>query len=114
MRRYVATALLFLNAAATPVRADTVYEFVSQCQEADLGDCFNRIGERLDQIKSKQNGNAYCLPRAWGATMFESMSYPVSVLEYVRLGLSAARFGQADWETNVVMGRILGEIYPCG
>ena len=53
-------------AGAQPARAETVYEFAVQCHENDLGPCYDRIRERLDQVKAKENGRSFCLPRAWG------------------------------------------------
>lgn len=110
-RAFVIFALILVSSGSA--RAETVYEFASKCHENQLSACFNRIEERLDAIKAAKNGHAYCLPRAWGSTMFESVSYPVSVLEYVRLGMASASFGKSSLPADDVMSSILGEIYPC-
>lgn len=110
-RRAILLALAVLSPA--DARAETVYEFISQCREEKLGDCFNQIESHLDRIRLVEQGRAFCLPRVWGPTMADSSSYPVSVLEYVRLGLSAARFGSSARPADDVMGEVLGRIYPC-
>jgi hypothetical protein len=46
--------------------------------------------------------------------MAQSSSVPVSVLEHVRLGLSAARFGHSGSEVDDVIVKIMGGIYRCG
>lgn len=116
MQRAMRRAILltfFLLSSAAQVRAETVYEFVAQCREEKLGDCFNEIESHLDRIRLVEQGRAFCLPRVWGPAMADSSSYPVSVLEYVRLGLSAARFGSSARPADDVMGEVLGRIYPC-
>jgi hypothetical protein len=45
--------------------------------------------------------------------MVDSAGYPVSVLEYVRLGMAAAKFGKSTQPADDVMGSIVAEIYPC-
>lgn len=110
MRSAVVFALLLL---APPARSETVLEFVGGCRESELGPCFERIRSELDRLKSSQQGRAFCLPRAWGATMFESTSYPVSVLEHIRLGMSAARFGDAGRSADDMMVQIVATVYPC-
>jgi hypothetical protein len=70
------------------------------------------LRERLDRVKAKQNGRTFCLPRAWDMPEYIS-GYPVSVLEHVRLSLSAARFGKAEQPVDEAIGDILKAIYPC-
>lgn len=108
----VLLAVACLLSVSAHARAETVYEFVAHCRGEKLGDCFNRIEERIDRIRTADRSPAFCLPRAWGAVWGETSSYPVSVLEYVRLGLSAARFGSSGRPADDVMGEVLGRIYP--
>lgn len=99
--------------ATVPVRAETVYEFTLACREDELAKCFDKIEERMIALKAAGPGRRICLPRAFGATMFESLEVPVSVLEHVRLGLSAARFGQTRADVDDVIRQIVSGIYPC-
>jgi hypothetical protein len=93
--------------------AETVYEFVSYCRSEPLGHCFNLIEKRIDRLRVTEQGRAFCLPRVWGTTSVTSESYPVSVLEHVRLALSAARFGEAERPVEEQMKSIIAEVYPC-
>ncbi len=111
--RPVATMLAFGISMAGPAHAETVYEFVSLCKAETLSGCFNLIEKRLDRLRVAEQGRAFCLPRVWGATMVTSESYPVSVLEHVRLALSAARFGKAERSVEKEMTTIIAEVYPC-
>lgn len=111
MRQAVIAALFIL--APTVARAESVYEFVVQCREDQLTRCFNLIEERLDGLKASEDGRAFCLPKAWGSSLFHNVGYPVSVLEHVRLRMSASRFGGAERPADIVLGEILGGIYPC-
>lgn len=95
-----------------PARAETVYEFVSACRQQQLAVCFDRIDRRLMRLNSGTQ-RRICLPRAFGAVLTESVGVPVSVLEHVRLALSAAQFGDAGTEVDDVMVRIVGGLYPC-
>lgn len=106
--------LIALIVAAVPVtaRAEPVYDFVSNCREEQLADCFHQIEQRLNRLNSGSNRRV-CLPRAFGATMFESVGIPVSVLEHVRLALSAARFGKSQHDVDTVISEIVAGIYPC-
>jgi hypothetical protein len=97
---------------ALPARADDVYEFVKQCRDEKLGDCFDRIGTRLSDLNAGPNWRI-CLPRRFGGTLIESGVIPVSLLEHVRLKLSAARFGDAGSDADDVIVRIVNGIYPC-
>jgi hypothetical protein len=74
---------------ARPARAEPVYEFVKDCRDEALGHCFNRIATRLSDLNAGGN-RRICLPRTFGGTMVESGVIPVSLLEHVRLKLSAA------------------------
>ncbi|MEI9901424.1 MAG: hypothetical protein WDN31_16255 [Hyphomicrobium sp.] len=94
-----------------PACAEAVYEFVTHCRQESLGDCFGLISERLDLL----NGDAdrrICLPRSFGGAIVDS-SVPVSLLEHVRVKLSAARFGHAGSDVNDMIARIINDIYPC-
>ena len=97
---------------ARPAHADDVYEFVKLCHDEKLGQCFHRIGTRLSALNTGPN-RRICLPRTFGGTMVESGVIPVSLLEHVRLKLSAARFGDAGSDVDAVIARIVNGIYPC-
>lgn len=112
MRQAILAALVLFRLTSL-ARAQTVYEFVSTCRADDLGACFTQIEDHLDRLKTVEQGLSFCLPRAWGATMYESVGYPVSVLDHVRLGLSAARFGNAGRPADDVIKDIIGKVYPC-
>ena len=99
--------------APRPSQAEPVYDFVVNCRAQSLGMCFHIISERLSHLRSTDPDQRICLPRFFGATMVDSGVIPVSVLEYVRLRLSAARFGHASADVEVVMASIVGSIYPC-
>jgi hypothetical protein len=108
-------ALLTAVCVLLPCRsasAETVYEFVEVCKEEKLGDCFFRIQERLTRLNAEGHRRV-CLPRTFGSTMVLDASVPVSVLDHVRLGLSAARFGSAEDDVDQVISKIVGTIYPC-
>jgi hypothetical protein len=102
-------------AAATraPAQAATVYDFVIGCREERQMECLKAIEERIVRLRETENERSFCLPRAFGATMFQSLHIPISLLDYVRLGLSAARFGKAKREVDDVIREILAGIYPC-
>jgi hypothetical protein len=97
---------------ARPAHAEAVYEFVKHCRDEKLGHCFNRIATRLSDLDTGAN-RRICLPRSFGGTMVESGVIPVSLLEHVRLKLSAARFGDAGSDVDAVIARIVNGIYPC-
>jgi hypothetical protein len=97
---------------ARPAHAEAVYEFVKHCRDEKLGHCFNRIATRLSDLNTGTN-RRICLPRTFGGTMVESGVIPVSLLEHVRLQLSAARFGDAGSDVDAVIARIINGIYPC-
>lgn len=106
-------AVIMAIAEPHPLRAETVYEFAVNCHEDELAQCFDRIRERLDRVKAKQQGHAFCLPRAWGMPEYLGNGYPVSILEHIRLSLSAARFGKAEEPVDDAISDILKRIYPC-
>ena len=93
--------------------AETVYEFATACHEDQLNTCFNLIRDRLDRLKAKEQGRAFCLPRAWGTPGYITSGYSISVLEHIRLSVSAARFGKAEEPVDIAMRDILKAIYPC-
>lgn len=95
-----------------PVRAEAVYEFVAHCRQERLGDCFDSIRSRLDSLNAG-TARRICLPRAFGGVVLERGVLPVSLLEHVRVKLSAARFGEAGANVDDVMTRIVNQIYPC-
>jgi len=111
MHKFLLVAMLCFMAA--PAQAETVYDFVTACKNRELRACFDLIEERLNTLKLRQQGRAFCLPRSWGASFVESTSYPVSVLEHVRVGLSAARFGKAEKPVEDAMQDILSRTFPC-
>ncbi len=110
--KLIATAIAMCAVLlARPAHAEAVYEFVKHCHEK-LGHCFNCIGTRLSSLNTGTN-RRICLPRTFGGTMVESGVIPVSLLEHVRLQLSAARFGDAGSDVDGVIARIVNGIYPC-
>ncbi len=115
--RRASAAGAFLGAAlvivAPPARAETVYEFAIDCNKVQLPACIDHIRERLDVIKAKEQGRAFCLPRAWGSPGYIKSGYPISVLEHVRISVSAARFGKSEMPVEDAMRDILAQIYPC-
>ena len=94
---------------ARPAQGETVYDFVALCRAEQLGHCFNRISTRLDALNSGVN-RRICVPRSFAAI---TGVIPVSLLEHVRLKLSAARFGNAGSEVDDVIAHIMNEIFPC-
>jgi AraC-like DNA-binding protein len=111
MRQTVIAALMLL--VAGDARATTVYEFALNCREDALSSCFGRISKHLDRLKAGHQGESFCMPRVWGATSTEGEGYPVSVLEHLRLGLSAARFGNAGRDVDDVLRELAAGLYPC-
>ena len=102
----IATGALLL---AQPAQGETVYDFVALCRAEQLGHCFNRIDARLEALNTGSN-RRICLPRSFAAI---TGVIPVSLLEHVRLKLSAARFGNAGSEVDDVMVRIINDVYAC-
>jgi hypothetical protein len=49
----------------------------------------------------------------WAPNLIPTTSYPVSVLDYMLLRLSAARIGQADKPVQMVLRGTLAEMFPC-
>jgi hypothetical protein len=109
----IALAVALGLVAPSALRSETVYEFATSCHEDQLNTCFNLIRERLDRLKAKEQGRAFCLPRSWGTPGYISSGYPISVLEHIRLSVSAARFGNAEEPVDLAMRDILKAIYPC-
>ena len=113
MTKVTATAIAMCAVLlAHPAHAEAVYEFVKQCRDEKPGHCFNRIATRLSDLNTGAN-RRICLPRTFGGTMVESGVIPVSLLEHVRLQLSAARCGDAGSDVDGVIARIVNGIYPC-
>jgi hypothetical protein len=112
-QRLGAVAFLLVAAAPEALRAETVYEFAVNCRKEQLARCFSLITERLNILKAKGQGHAFCLPRAWGNPDFMASGYPVSFLEHVRLSLSAARFGNAEAPVEDALRDIVRGVYPC-
>lgn len=103
-------ALLWSGSA----RAETLYDFATGCRAAPLAACFARIEDQLQTVRSKHQGAAFCLPRAWGALGLSSNVYPVSLLDYILLRLSAARVSRAAGDpVEVVLRETLADLYPC-
>lgn len=96
-----------------PAQAETVYDFTMRCNEMSLRGCLDDIEAHLVQLEGKEQGNAFCIPRAWGRPEFLSGGFPISLLEYLRVGLSASRFGHAQEPVEDAMRDILAELYPC-
>jgi hypothetical protein len=78
-----------------------------------LRGCFDKIKDRLDRVKAKEQGRSFCIPRIWGAHYYVSSGYPVSILEHIRIGLSAARFGKSGQNVDDAIRDIVRDIYPC-
>lgn len=115
LRSHALCAVVATIALVAPqtLRAETVYEFAVNCREEQLARCFSLITERLNIVKAKEQGHAFCLPRAWGNPNFMASGYPVSFLEHVRLSLFAARFGNAEEPVEDAMRDIVRGVYPC-
>ena len=94
------------------VRAETVYDFVSDCRADRLAHCYSRIESRLLKL-NEEAGRRVCLPRSFGATLAEPVSIPVSLLEHIRLALSAARFGNSEVDVDEAIVGIVAAIYRC-
>ncbi len=109
MRRMILIAMGALLLAPS-ARAETVYQFAALCSAEQLGHCFNRIETRLVDL-DKGTHRRICLPASFGAML--SNVIPVSLLERVRVRISAARFGDAEADVDDVIVRIVDEIYPC-
>ena len=111
MRLYL--VVLFCVICWNAARAEAVYEFVVSCRAAPLQVCFGRIETELVRLRAKEERRSFCIPPAWGASFLPSTLYPVSVLDYMLLRLSAARIGRAGEPTEAVLRDILAELYPC-
>ena len=110
----IRTAILIATGAlllARPAQAEPVYEFVAHCRAEELGHCFHRIGTRLTGLDAGPN-RRICLPLRFGGILAEGV-IPVSLLDHVRMKLSAARFGDSGTEVDDVIVRIVNGIYPC-
>jgi hypothetical protein len=106
-------AVLLCASAWSGARADALYEFVNACKSSPLAICFQRIEHELEEARSEGEGRSFCIPQVWGANLIPTTGYPVSVLDYVLLRLSAARVGRADQPVQVVLRDTLGELFPC-
>jgi len=95
-----------------PARADSVYDFVNGCEAASLDVCFTRIRTELDRVRETDDHHAFCIPPVWGGFV-PSTTYPVSVLDYIKLRLSAARIGRAGDPADAVIRDVLAEAFPC-
>lgn len=95
------------------LHAETVYEFATSCHEDELAECFNHVRDALDRVKAKGQGQAFCMPRSWGMMDSPFSEYPVSLLDHIRLALSAARFGKAEQSADSAISEVLAKIYPC-
>lgn len=102
--------LLSVLLSPAPAQAEPVYDFVTHCRQARMADCFQSIADRLNELKGRRR---ICLPRGFGGALSETGVIPVSLLEHVRVQLSAARFGDAETNVDDVMARIVNTIYPC-
>ncbi len=107
---FVATFVLL---GARSSSAETVYEFARSCKQEELATCFALIESHLDRLKAAEQGRSFCMPSFWGGPLILSVGYPVSVLEHVRLAVSAARFGSAGRDVDDAMRDIVAGIYPC-
>ena len=110
----IRTAILIATGAlllAPPAQAEPVYDFVERCRAEKLGYCFDRIGTRLTGLNTGPN-RRICLPLSYGGMVLGSV-IPVSLLDHVRLKLSAARFGDSGTEVDDVIVRIVNGIYRC-
>lgn len=112
MLKVILSAALMHSIPVT-VHTETVYEFVAHCGPDELSPCFNRIEERLIELMQKEGGRAFCLPGGFAAGMLKDEGVPVSILEYIRVGLSAARFGRAERPVDEVITDIVSTVYPC-
>jgi hypothetical protein len=99
--------------AASNAKAHVLYDFVVACKAASLAACFQSIEAQLDDVRAEQQGKSFCIPPIWGAGLMPSTSYPVSMLDYLLLRLSAARVGRAGQPVRIVLRDTLAELYPC-
>jgi len=113
VRTFMATLLaVAIVSLAGPARGEVLYEFVSHCRDEQLGRCYSRIGERLNNLNTRAE-KRICLPQSFGGMMLDGGIIPVSLLEHVRLRLAAACFGAASADVDDVMAAIINGIYPC-
>lgn len=103
----IATCALLLASSA---KAETVYTFAVLCNAEKLSHCFSRIETRLARLNGSPN-RRICLPMSFGGLMSDAI--PVSLLEHVRIRLSAARFGNAASAADDVIVRIVNRVYAC-
>ena len=104
--------VLFCLAGWNAAQAESVYEFVASCKAVPLHTCFGRIETELDHVRARGERRSFCIPPMWSAFL-PSASYPVSLLDYMLLRLSAARIGRAGEPTDAVLRDVLAEMYPC-
>jgi hypothetical protein len=106
-------ALLVCLSGSANAHADALYDFVNSCKSAPLAACFRRIEHELDEARMGGEGRSFCIPRVWGGNLIPTTSYPVSVLDYILLRLSAARVGRAGQPVQLVLRDTLAELFPC-
>lgn len=109
----IVLAVLLCAVTCSAARADALYEFVTACRSSPLGICFRRIEDELNQARTAGEGKSFCIPQVWAGNLIPTTSYPVSVLDYVLLRLSAARVGRAGQPVQVVLRDTLTELFPC-
>ena len=89
-----------------------MFDFVARCDSAPLDACFDEIRTQLDQLRATENRHGFCIPPVWGGFV-PSRITPVSVLDYLKLRLSAARIGRAGEPTEAVLRDVLADMFPC-
>ncbi len=106
-------AIVSFVACLGSAEAAPLYDFVVECKAATPSECLGRMGAAVDQIRAQDQGRAFCLPKVWHPASPSSESYPVSLLDYLLLRLSAARIGRAGETHTIVVRDVLAEMYPC-
>jgi hypothetical protein len=110
---YKSLAIVSFVACLGPAQAAPLYDFVVDCKAAPPPDCLERIRTMLDEIRVQDQGRVFCLPKVWHPASAASESYPISLLDYLLLRLSAARIGRAGDTHTIVARDVLAEMYPC-
>jgi hypothetical protein len=82
------------------------------CKAALPRTCLDRIESALDRVRAGGERRSFCIPPMW-SPFLPSTRYPVALLDYVLLRLSAARIGRAGEPTEAVLRDLLAEMYPC-
>jgi hypothetical protein len=109
----LALVLLFLVLLAPATKAEDLYDFVTRCKADPVSACFGRIRVTVDQVRDQEQGRSICLPRVWYPAPAASQSYPVSLLDYILLRLSAARVTRPGDPFPAVLRDLLAGMYPC-